>query len=84
MPADVLGSPEDDSTNASTARMLLLLESQPIYDEVLYGSLLERIISFYYSGQQDVDVLLDGREPELRAQTGDGRNRARAVSEDPV
>lgn len=44
----VLGSPEDDSTNAFTARMLLLLESQPIYDEVLYGSLLERIIGFYY------------------------------------
>lgn len=43
----VLGSPEDDSTNAFTARMLLLLESQPIYDEVLYGSLLERIIGFY-------------------------------------
>lgn len=28
--------------------MLLLLESQPIYDEALYGSLLERIIGFYY------------------------------------
>lgn len=45
---DVLGSPDDDSTNAFTARMLLLLESQPVYDEDLYAELLNRIISFYY------------------------------------
>lgn len=45
---DVLGSPDDDSTNAFTARMLLLLESQPVYDTELYASLLERIVGFYY------------------------------------
>ena len=45
---DVLGSPDDDSTNAFTARMLLLLESQPVYDEQLYAALLERIVGFYY------------------------------------
>lgn len=45
---DVLGSPHDDSTNAFTARMLLLLESQPVYDPELYASLLERIVGFYY------------------------------------
>ncbi len=44
----VLGSPDDDSTNAFTARMLLLLESQPVYDPMLYASLLERIVGFYY------------------------------------
>ena len=44
----VLGSPDDDSTNAFTARMLLLLESQPVYDAELYASLLERIVGFYY------------------------------------
>jgi hypothetical protein len=44
----VLGSPADDSTNAFTARMLLLLESQPVYGQVLDASLLERIVSFYY------------------------------------
>lgn len=45
---DVLGSPEDDSTNAFTARMLLLLESQPVYDPELYGRLLKKIVGFYY------------------------------------
>ena len=44
----VLGSPDDDSTNAFMARMLLLLESQPVYDAELYASLLERIVGFYY------------------------------------
>jgi predicted nucleotidyltransferase len=32
----VLGSPEDDSLNAFTARLLLLLESKPVSDERLY------------------------------------------------
>ena len=44
----VLGSPGDDSTNAFTARMLLLLESQPVHDPMLYASLLKRIVGFYY------------------------------------
>ncbi len=44
----VLGSPNDDSLNAFTARMLLLLESQPLHDEAVYTRLLERIIGFYY------------------------------------
>ena len=30
---EVLGSPEDDSLNAFTARMLLLLESRPVYGD---------------------------------------------------
>lgn len=50
---DVLGSRDDDSTNAFTARMLLLLESQPVYDEQLYATLLARIIGFYYRDYAD-------------------------------
>lgn len=49
----VLGSPRDDSLNAFTARMLLLLESQPLYDDPLYESLLRRIIGFYYRDFDD-------------------------------
>jgi len=49
----VLGSPRDDSLNAFTARMLLLLESQPLYDDGLYESLLRRIIGFYYRDFED-------------------------------
>lgn len=49
----VLGSPNDDSLNAFTARMLLLLESQPLHDEDLYARLLERIIGFYYRDFED-------------------------------
>lgn len=45
---EVLGSPEDDSLNAFTARMLLLLESQPVYGPSLYADLLQRVIGFYY------------------------------------
>lgn len=45
---DVLGSPEDDSINAFTARMLLLLESRPVFAPQVYERLLERVVSFYY------------------------------------
>jgi len=49
----VLGSPRDDSLNAFTARMLLLLESQPLHDEAVYESLLKRIIGFYFRDFDD-------------------------------
>jgi Putative nucleotidyltransferase DUF294 len=45
---EVLGSRNDDSLNAFTARMLLMLESQPLHDVAVYEGLLRRIISFYY------------------------------------
>jgi len=45
---EVLGSREDDSINAFTARMLLLLESRPVLAPQIYGALLERVVSFYY------------------------------------
>lgn len=43
-----LGSPEDDYYNYFTARMLLLLESKPIYDNNLHLTCLEQIIKSYY------------------------------------
>jgi predicted nucleotidyltransferase len=52
----ILGSRGDDHTNTFTARMLLLLESQPVTDEERYQELLARIVSFYYrdlSGHED-------------------------------
>jgi Putative nucleotidyltransferase DUF294 len=45
---EVLGSRKDDSLNAFTARMLLMLESRPLHDIGVYEALLRRIISFYY------------------------------------
>jgi predicted nucleotidyltransferase len=50
---DVLGSARDDSQNTFTGRMLLLLESRPIYREDVYRTLLERIIGFYYRDFDD-------------------------------
>lgn len=49
----VLGSPSDDSTNAFTARMLLLLESRPIHGSALYDELLRKIVGFYYRDFSD-------------------------------
>ena len=49
----ILGSPEDDSQNSFTARMLLLLESQPVYREDVHKALLERIVGFYYRDFDD-------------------------------
>jgi len=43
-----LGSPADDSTNTFTARMLLLLESQPVTDPERYAEFLRRVVGFYY------------------------------------
>lgn len=49
----ILGSPKDDSQNSFTARMLLLLESQPVYGADIYNALLERIVGFYYRDFSD-------------------------------
>ena len=48
-----LGSPNDDSVNAFTARMLLLLESRPIFRSDVYEELLTKVISFYFEDQAD-------------------------------
>lgn len=48
-----LGSPADDRTNTFTARMLLLLESQPVSDPGRYQQLVGRILGFYYHDFED-------------------------------
>ena len=51
-----LGSPNDDYYNYFTARMLLLLESKPIYNEELHLSCLEQIIKPYYVDFHDHSI----------------------------
>jgi predicted nucleotidyltransferase len=43
-----LGSPADDYNNFYTARMLLLLESKPLYNQVLFEKCIDEIIDSYY------------------------------------
>jgi len=43
-----LGSPVDDYKNYFTARMLLLLESKPIYNEELHAFCIQKIIERYF------------------------------------
>jgi hypothetical protein len=43
-----LGSPLDDYENYFTARMLLLLESKPIFNEELHKKCIEKIIERYF------------------------------------
>jgi predicted nucleotidyltransferase len=43
-----LGSPEDDSRNFFTARMLLLLESKPLANEEQYKLIVKRVCDAYY------------------------------------
>jgi hypothetical protein len=44
----VLGSPKDDYKNYFTARLLLLLESQPLYNEELYNEVIGDVIDSYF------------------------------------
>jgi predicted nucleotidyltransferase len=50
---DKLGGAEDDFKNFFTARMLLLLESRPVYGEVAYQSILTKIIDAYFRDYHD-------------------------------
>lgn len=43
-----IGSREEDFNNSFTARMLLLLESKPLYNEKAYNDLVESIVSKYF------------------------------------
>lgn len=43
-----LGGPEDDAKNFFTARLLLLLESQPVHNEAVYHAILLEVIKTYY------------------------------------
>jgi len=48
-----LGGPEDDARNFFTARMLLLLESIPLYNDSIYKETIQSIISSYYRDYAD-------------------------------
>lgn len=48
-----LGGRMDDYDNLFTARLLLLLESRPIYNEQLYEETLHKIIGSYFRDYQD-------------------------------
>ncbi|MGH9505829.1 MAG: hypothetical protein ACRD13_02805 [Terriglobales bacterium] len=43
-----LGTPEDDSTNAFTARLLLLLESKPLLGDKIYLGTIDSVITRYW------------------------------------
>ena len=45
---DNLGGPRDDFNNHFTARLLLLLESRPLYNEPLYVEMMTKIIDSYF------------------------------------
>ena len=53
--ADLLhiGSREEDSKNGFTARMLLILESKPLYNEVAYKSLIDEVVDEYFRDYED-------------------------------
>ena len=44
---NALGSPADDFRNYFTARMLLLLESKPLFNDKFYGECIDSIINSY-------------------------------------
>lgn len=48
-----LGKPEDDATNTFTARLLLLLESRPLFGEVVYHEVTEDVIAAYWRDYKD-------------------------------
>jgi len=50
---NTLGGPDDDFRNHFTARLLLLLESRPLYGESVYEYALDKIIDSYYRDYHD-------------------------------
>jgi predicted nucleotidyltransferase len=48
-----LGKPEDDVTNTFTARLLLLLESQPLLESSVYSKVTEEVIGAYWQDYID-------------------------------
>jgi predicted nucleotidyltransferase len=43
-----LGRPEDDALNTFTARLLLLLESRPLLNNILYDDIIDSVIKAYW------------------------------------
>lgn len=48
-----IGSQEEDSKNSYTARMLLLLESKPLYNKQVYDKLIEDVVDQYFIDYPD-------------------------------
>ena len=48
-----LGKPDDDVTNTFTARLLLLLESQPLLGELAYEQITKEVIAAYWRDYED-------------------------------
>lgn len=55
-----LGSRHEDSENGFTARLLLLLESEPVLNEQLYARMLLEVVGFYF---EDYLANKDGFRP---------------------
>jgi len=50
---DTLGKPEDDVANTFTARLLLLLESQPLLESDVYDKVIQDVIGAYWQDYVD-------------------------------
>jgi len=50
---DTLGTREDDAKNTFTARLLLLLESQPLLGRTVYAKITEDVITAYWRDFED-------------------------------
>lgn len=50
---NLIGSPNDDVENTFTARLLLLLESRPLYGEEVHTEAVERVITSYWRDYED-------------------------------
>jgi hypothetical protein len=48
-----LGTQDDDAQNTFTARLLLLLESQALLEEVVYNDILGDVIAAYWRDYED-------------------------------
>lgn len=48
-----LGQPHDDATNTFTARLLLLLESRPLFGRAFYGDVIRQVIDAYWRDFED-------------------------------
>lgn len=50
---DGLGKPEDDATNTFTARLLLLLESNPLVGTEVYTNVIQEVVAAYWRDYED-------------------------------
>lgn len=48
-----LGTPEDDVANTFTARLLLLLESRPLVEPIVYSEILQDVVAAYWRDYED-------------------------------